>query len=82
VAREWLGVLYTNTVAQRKQGEIIAAGDEVTILVTAHPHNDRAREIAAKLQPDDFIVLEEKRKQRVVSVKNVSEAPPIIAVLI
>jgi VWFA-related protein len=75
-------LLAANTVAQRKQGEIIAAGDEVTILMTAHPHNDRAREIAAKLQPDDFIVLEEKRKQRAVSVKNVSEAPPIIAVLI
>jgi VWFA-related protein len=69
------------TSAQRKQGEIVATGDEVTILVTAHPHNDRAREIAAKLLPDDFVVLEGKRKQRVISVKNASEAPPIVAVL-
>ena len=75
-------LLATNTVAQRKQGEITAAGDEVTILVTAHPHNDRAREIASKLRPDDFVVLEEKRKQSIVSVKRASEAPPIIAVLI
>ncbi len=55
---------------------------DVTILVTAHPHNDRAREIAAKLQPEDFTVLEEKRKQRIISVKRASEALPIIAVLI
>ena len=81
IAAAVIFLLATNTVAQRKQGEIIAAGDEVTILVTAHPHNDRAREIASKLRPDDFVVLEVKRKQRVVSVKNVSEAPPIIAVL-
>jgi VWFA-related protein len=75
-------LLGSNTVAQRKQGEIVAAGDEVTILVTVHPHNDRAREIAAKLGPDDFVVLEEQRKQRIVSVKRASEAPPIIAVLL
>jgi VWFA-related protein len=68
--------------AQRQQGEIVATGREVTILVTAHPHNDRAREIAARLRPDDFVVLEEKRKQPIVSVKRASEAPPIVAVLI
>ncbi|MCI0393037.1 MAG: hypothetical protein MOB07_30260 [Acidobacteria bacterium] len=55
---------------------------DVTILVTAHPHNERAREIAAKLQPEDFTVLEEKQKQRIISVKRASEAPPIIAVVI
>jgi VWFA-related protein len=74
-------LLALNAYAQRQQGEIGDAGDEVTILITAHPHNDRAREIAAKLRPDDFVVLEERRKQRVVSVKGASEAPPIIAVL-
>jgi VWFA-related protein len=74
-------LLAPNAYAQRQQGEIVDAGDEVTILITAHPHNDRAREIAAKLRPDDFVVLEERRKQRVVSVKGASEAPPIIAVL-
>ena len=74
-------LLAPNASAQRQQGELVAAGDEVTILITAHPHNDRAREIAAKLRPDDFVVLEERRKQRVVSVKRASEAPPLIAVL-
>lgn len=74
-------LLAPNASAQRQQGELVAAGDEVTILITAHPHNDRAREIAAKLRLEDFVVLEEKRKQRVVSVKSASEAPPILAVL-
>ena len=74
-------LLAPNASAQRQQGELVAAGDEVTILITAHPHNDHAREIAAKLRPDDFVVLEERRKQRVVSVKGASEAPPIIVVL-
>jgi VWFA-related protein len=68
--------------AQGQKGEVTVAGPEVTILVTAHPHNDRAREIAAKLQPNEFTVTEEKKKQRIVSVKRASEAPPIIAVLI
>ncbi|MCI0391047.1 MAG: VWA domain-containing protein [Acidobacteria bacterium] len=68
--------------AQSQKGEVVVQGREVTILVTAHPHNDRAREIAAKLQPDDFTVTEEKQKQRIVSVRRASEAPPIIAVLI
>jgi VWFA-related protein len=71
-----------NVAAQSQKREVTVAGPEVTILVTAHPHNDRAREIAAKLQPDDFTVTEEKQKQRIVSVKRASEAPPIIAVLI
>lgn len=74
-------LLASNTVAQRQQAEAVATGYEVTILVAAHPHNDRAREIAAKLRPDDFMILEEKRKQRVVSVKMASEAPLIVAVL-
>jgi hypothetical protein len=47
-----------------------------------HPHNERAIELAAKLQPEDFTILEEKQKQRVISVKRASEAPPLIAVLI
>lgn len=74
-------LLAPNAYAQRQQGELVAAGDEITILITAHPHNEGGREIAAKLRPDDFVVLEERRKQRVVSVKGASEAPPIIAVL-
>jgi VWFA-related protein len=58
------------------------SGREVTILVTAMPKNDRERAAAAKSQPEDFSVVEEKQKQRILSVKHASEAPPIIAVLI
>jgi hypothetical protein len=40
------------------------------------------RNTSHKLQPEDFTILEEKQKQRVISVKRASEAPPNIAVLI
>ncbi len=66
--------------AQRKEASV-AAG-EVVISVTVHPHNERQREMADKLQPDDFTVREGKRPQKIVSVKRASEAPPIIAVLV
>jgi VWFA-related protein len=72
----------TIVVAQSQKREVAVNGRDVTILVTVDPHNDRAREIATKLQPEDFTVLEEKQKQRIVSVKRASESPPIIAVLI
>jgi VWFA-related protein len=68
--------------AQNQKSEMVVNGRNVTILVTVDPHNDRTREIAAKLQPEDFAVLEEKQKQRVLSIKKASESPPIIAVLI
>ena len=68
--------------AQKKQGDVSTSGREVTILVTAHPHNDRARANAQKLQADDFSVREEKRPQQIVSVKSASEAPPIISILL
>jgi VWFA-related protein len=55
---------------------------DVTILVTAHPHNDQMRTVAQKLEPDDFSVREDDRPQKVLSVKNASEAPPVIAILI
>ncbi|HKP87493.1 MAG TPA: hypothetical protein VJZ26_15430 [Blastocatellia bacterium] len=66
--------------AQKKQAS--AEGSDVTILVTAHPHNDRTRAEALKLKGDDFAVREEKIPQKIVSVKRATEAPPIIAVLI
>jgi VWFA-related protein len=69
-------------VAQDQKREVVVNGRELTILVTVDPHNDRTREIATKLQPEDFTVLEEKQKQRIISVKRASESPPIIAVLI
>lgn len=68
--------------AQKKQSDLSTSDRDVTILVTAHPHNDRARANAQKLQAGDFSVREEKRPQQIISVKNSSEAPPIIAVLI
>lgn len=57
-------------------------GGEKTILVTAVPHNDQTHSIAEKLQPSDFAVLENKRAQRVVSVKRAGEEPLILSVLI
>jgi VWFA-related protein len=63
------------------QGQTIA-GRDVTILVTAMPKNDRERVTATKLEPEDFTITEDKQKQRILSVKRASEAPPIIAVLI
>jgi VWFA-related protein len=68
--------------AQRRAGEVSVAGREVTIPVTVHPHGDRARARAANLQPEDFTVLEDKRRQRILSVKRPTEAPPLLAVLI
>jgi predicted peroxiredoxin len=68
--------------AQNQKREMVVNGRDVTILVSVDPHNDRTREIATKLQPEDFTVLEEKQKQRIISVKRASESPPIIAVLI
>jgi VWFA-related protein len=68
--------------AQSKSGRLTVDGREVTIVVTAHPHNERTRQAAAALQPGDFSVREEKRPQQIISVKRGSEAPLILAVLI
>ncbi len=59
-----------------------AADNEITILVTAMPHDDRSRSIADKLQPSDFNVLEEKKSQKIISVKKAEDQPIIVAVLI
>jgi VWFA-related protein len=68
--------------SQRKQSDQSSSDRDVTILVTAHPHNDRMRDAAMKLKADDFIVREDKRPQQIVSVRRASEAPTILAVLI
>ena len=68
--------------AQSKQRDLQISGREVTILVTAHPHNQRTREAAMKLKADDFVVREDKTQQQIISVKRAGEAPPILAVLI
>jgi VWFA-related protein len=83
ISAAFIGALLTSGGASQSQtGEAQVSGRDVTILVTAMPQNDRARALAAKLQPEDFVVTEEKKKQRILSVKRASEAPPIIAVLI
>jgi hypothetical protein len=68
--------------AQRQEREATVARREVTIQVTVHPHNDRSRAAAGQVQPDDFTVREEKRLQRIISVKRPGAAAPILAVLI
>src|SRR5258707_7345919 len=70
------------STAQGKQHDVSTSGREVTIVVTAHPHNRRMREAASKLRPDDFSVREDRTPQQIISVKPASEAPPILAVLI
>ena len=55
---------------------------EITIMVTAKPHNDRTRSIADRLQPTDFAVSENGDPQEIVSVGKASGEPLTIAVLI
>lgn len=77
-----LALLANSIQAQSPSNTAQISGRDVTILVTAMPKNDRERAIAAKLQVEDFSLTEEKQKQRILSVKRASEAPPIIAVLL
>lgn len=69
-------------VGQTGQRGASVSDRDITILVTAHPHNARMREAALKLRPDDFAVREDGRPQQIISVKRASEAPLILAVLI
>jgi uncharacterized lipoprotein len=54
---------------------------EVTILVTAIPHNDRTRSIADKLQSLDFDVPEENRSQKIISVKKAKKEQIMFGVM-
>ena len=63
----------------KTQGSV---GKEMSILVTAYPRGEKQREIAGKLQNNDFAVLEGKRTQRIISVKNSNEAPINLAVVV
>ena len=74
--------LFSSADAQRTQRDAAVSDREISILVTAHPQNARMREAALKLKADDFVVREDKRPQQIISVKQASEAPPILAVLI
>lgn len=71
-----LGTLVPCVTAQTLRGR------EVTIPVTVHPHGERARELADKLQPGDFAVRENSRRQEILSVKRPAETPLVLAVLI
>ena len=74
-------VLFVSTAeGQNKQNS--QNGQEKTILVTAVAHNEHATSIAKRLQPSDFAVLENKRTQRIVSVKRAGEEPMILSVLV
>src|SRR2546422_1510013 len=68
--------------SQRKPGDVSASNRDITILVTAHAHNERMRAAAQKLKPDDFAVREDGRPQQIVSVKSASQAQPVLAILI
>jgi len=59
-----------------------ASDHNVTIQVTAHPHNKKETEAADKLTADDFTVKENDRPQKVLSAKPAAAAPPIVEVLI
>ncbi len=62
--------------------KITRSDSDVTILVTAMPHDDESRDIAGRLQPSDFAVYENKQRQKIVSVKKANDAPVVFAVLI
>ncbi|HLG54281.1 MAG TPA: hypothetical protein VI485_03055 [Vicinamibacterales bacterium] len=54
----------------------------VTVPVTVHPHNDRARQMASDLRADAFAVREDDREQLVISVDGPDKTPVILALLI
>ena len=59
-----------------------ADGEDVTILVTVDPHNERERARATALKPGDFGVREDGRPQKILSVRRALETPTTVAVLI
>lgn len=77
------GVFVVSISAQQlKKKDVVTNGKEVTITVTAVPQNSKAKAIADRLQPSDFDVLEDKKSQRIISVKRGNELPLVVAVLI
>lgn len=79
-------LVFGNASAQNKpklqEKNRINGGQELSVLVTAYPHNEKQREIVAKLQSSDFEVLENNRSQKIISVKNANELPINLAVVI
>ncbi len=77
-----VGVIWPQNKPKLQTKDRELAGKEMTILVTAYPHHDKQRELIAKLQNDDFAVLENKHSQKIISVKKASEAPINLAVVV
>jgi hypothetical protein len=82
----WIAFVFLSitgvTHGQQNSRSASSAGRDVTVLVTAHPHNEATRALSGKLQPEDFSVTENKVKQRIVSARSVGSEPTILAVLI
>jgi hypothetical protein len=56
-----LFILFTSTIAQRRQDQATVNGRDITILVTVHAHSERSRSLADNLKPEDFSVREDDR---------------------
>jgi len=65
-----------------QEGRVAEKDNEITILVTAMPHNDRTRKIVNRLETSDFAVLEDKKSQKIISSKKAGQEPIVLAVLI
>jgi VWFA-related protein len=70
-------LLVITTSAKRQAG-----GYEVTIPVTIDAHSKQERARAEQLQPEDFVVYEEKQLQPILAVRRPAESPLIVAVLL
>lgn len=64
--------------------QVVATPGErlVTVPVTVHPHNDRARQVASQLEASTFAVREDDRDEPVINVKGPRDTPVILALLI
>jgi VWFA-related protein len=77
-----LAVILFISTSVEAQNKTSRNNQEKTILVTAVADNVRTTSIAERLQPTDFAVMENKRSQKIVSVKRAEEEPLILSVLI
>ena len=71
-----------SALAQQDKSGVKVDGDKVTVLVTVHPHSSSKRAAAASIQPGDFAVREDDRPQEILSVRQATQAPLHLAVLI
>ncbi len=78
----FVGVVWAQDKPKLQTKNQSSVGKEMTILVTAYPHNDKQRDLVSKLQNNDFAVLENKRSQKIISAKNATEAAINLAVVV